>query len=298
MEKIKSQPKFKFMKNQIVFLFLSLFCSALYSQITYEATYNQTSGGKTYLLGKIKLNQNTTKYLSVNYLETMDNIAYNITYTLYNLNHSVYKTLPIITDKFSDPFGKGIPFSIQENLFNTDENIEIAYFARDNYGRTNFKVIDENGTLLFERDSVESFTSDNYRYNNLYNLQVKGVFNTEDGTKLILIRYYPYGKEIYSLGGTVINNSISNFNADDELISLSPNPSVNYTKITYKLPENENRGEILIFDNQGNEIKRFIVGREFSDLLISTNDLPPGTYIYSLFAGDKLIDNQKSIIIK
>lgn len=286
--------------KKIITTFALAFCTfcSIIGQITYETTYSANSNNA--LLGKIKLNQTSTKYLSVNYSNNGYNYAYNVTYKLYNLNHSLYKVLPDIPDSLKNY--AAIPMSIQENLFNTNANIEIAYIRyKTNNNFTSFKVIDENSNVIFERDSVGMYNSIGVN-----GLQYEGVFNTENGTKLILPiasteggNNYWTSKEIYSLGGTVITNltQIGGTN-EDGMIELSPNPSREYTRITYKLPANESIAEILVYNISGSEIKRYTVDKTFTDLIVSNDELPSGNYFYTLVANNQIIGTKKSFIIK
>lgn len=66
-----------------------------------------------------------------------------------------------------------------------------------------------------------------------------------------------------------------------------PNPTHNSTTIDYVLPTEVGEGEIVFFDMGGKEIRRFRVDHTFTSLLISTVDIPAGTYLYHLrVAGD------------
>lgn len=282
----------------LITTFAIAFCSFgnIFAQITYETTY--LANVNNCLLGRIKINQSSTKYLTANYSPYSSLYSYNVTYKLYNLNHSLYKTLPLITDTMKHMTAS--PISIQENLFNTDGNIEIAYIKyKENSNYVSFKIIDEYGTVIFERDSVKEFNS-----NVLNNLQLQGVFNSESGAKLIL-PLESFGsngpvptKEIYSLGGTVITTNIINKNEEEYFMELSPNPAREFTRINYQIPTNEANAEIIVFDLNGNEIKRFTVDKTFNDLIISNEDLPSGSYFYTLYANNQIIGTKKSFVIK
>lgn len=292
------------MKKLITILAIVLCATCnIYSQLALETTYFATDSSNVkfnYLMGKIKINQTTTKYLTANYyLYQSVGCTYNVTYKLYNLNHSLYKTLPFISDSLWQVNQENaFPFSIQENLFNTNTDIEIAYI-RYKSGIHSFKVINEYGNVLFERDSVI-----NWSQNNGYGLsstQEDGFYNTENGAKLILLTgpYLSRTKEVYSLGGSIITGlEINNGGNEEGMIALTPNPSKEYTRITYSLPSNEISAEIVIYNISGSEIKRFTVDRTFNDLIVSNDDLPAGNYFYSLFANNQLISTKKSIVIK
>lgn len=291
--------------KKLITILASVLCATcnIYSQVTLETTYFATDSSNVkfnYLMGKIKINQTTTKYLTANYyLYQSVGCTYNVTYKLYNLNHSLYKTLPFISDSLWQVNQENaFPFSIQENLFNTNTDIEIAYI-RYKSGIHSFKVINEYGNVLFERDSVINWSQNNG--NGLSSTQEDGFYNTENGAKLILLTgpYLSRTKEVYSLGGSIITGLEINNGGDEKgMIELTPNPSKEYTRITYSLPSNEISAEIVIYNISGSEIKRFTVDRTFNDLIVSNDDLPSGNYFYSLFANSQLISTKKSIVIK
>jgi len=104
---------------------------------------------------------------------------------------------------------------------------------------------------------------------------------------------------VYSLGGTIITAlQINNGSNEEGMISLSPNPSKEYTRISYNLPSNESNAEIVVYNISGSEIKRFTVDRTFNDLIVSNDDMPSGNYFYALFANNQLISTKKSMVIK
>ncbi|MBC8046684.1 MAG: T9SS type A sorting domain-containing protein [Fimbriimonadaceae bacterium] len=83
-----------------------------------------------------------------------------------------------------------------------------------------------------------------------------------------------------------------------KLSSPYPNPSVNTTRIEYKLPEGIYSGEIVFYDLQGKEIKRFKVDSTFDSLSISTSEIPAGTYYYQLQTSTENSEGKKMVVIK
>lgn len=77
-----------------------------------------------------------------------------------------------------------------------------------------------------------------------------------------------------------------------------PNPTEGNTRVNYTLPEGANTGEIVFCNQQGEEVKRFKVDRTFDHLLISTADLPAGSYFYQLQCGGTTIGGKKVIVVK
>jgi hypothetical protein len=70
------------------------------------------------------------------------------------------------------------------------------------------------------------------------------------------------------------------------------------TKIDYTLPPGENEGEIVFYNLQGSEVKRFKAGRTFNTLLISTKDIAAGTYFYQLQTAGESSGGKKMVVIK
>ncbi|MBI5219458.1 MAG: T9SS type A sorting domain-containing protein [Bacteroidia bacterium] len=64
------------------------------------------------------------------------------------------------------------------------------------------------------------------------------------------------------------------------------------------LPNGINQGEIVFYDIQGKEIKRFKVDKTFNSLLISTADIPAGTYFYQLQTDAQNSGGKKMVVIK
>jgi hypothetical protein len=77
-----------------------------------------------------------------------------------------------------------------------------------------------------------------------------------------------------------------------------PNPNNGSTQIDYSLPPGLNEGEIVFYDLQGTEVKRFKVDRTFTTLLVSTKELAAGTYYYQLQTTGDSSGGKKMVVIK
>ncbi len=77
-----------------------------------------------------------------------------------------------------------------------------------------------------------------------------------------------------------------------------PNPTNNTTNVDYKLPDGVHQGEIVFYDLQGTEVKRFKVDKTFNSLLISTTDIPEGTYYYQLQTTGNTSAGKKMVVVK
>lgn len=65
-------------------------------------------------------------------------------------------------------------------------------------------------------------------------------------------------------------------------INIFPNPTTDEVTINCTLPQDVSNGEIVFFNLQGKEIKRFTIDRTYTTLHISTSDIASGMYYYQL----------------
>ena len=228
---------------------------------------------------------------------------------LYDLNHSLYKTINIPN---TAPLGIQDVYFISDELFNTNPS-DIEYLVTLNgYSNMNIKgtrVYDENGNIVFTVDSFQL----------PHNAQIfnfgEPIFFTPNGVKMILHKTIPnvFNDSIavvYSLPGILpcndCTNGVVSGLANDggnygEKINLSnsyPTPAINSTRIDYTFPDGVNEGEIVFYDLQGKEVKRYKVDKTFDHLLISTADIPAGTYLYQLQTSAQSSAGKKMVVIK
>jgi hypothetical protein len=110
--------------------------------------------------------------------------------------------------------------------------------------------------------------------------------------------------DVYSLPGTLTvgiqeaNNNLIAMQTQSSVSNAYPNPTNNTTQIDYSLPLGINEGEIVFYDLQGTEVKRFKVDRTFSTLLVSTKELAAGTYYYQLQTTGDSSGGKKMVVIK
>jgi hypothetical protein len=77
-----------------------------------------------------------------------------------------------------------------------------------------------------------------------------------------------------------------------------PNPVINSSAINYVLPNGVNEGEIVFYNFQDKEVKRFKVDRTINTLLISAKDIAAGTYFYQLQTTLQNSEGKKMVVIK
>lgn len=275
-------------------LALVLICGVAHSQIALENVYPNGGAKK---LGVVHLTSSGYKYFE----SDTDQIV------LYNLNHSVFKTINIPQQADVNPFTWMI-YYVSEELFNTNPNdVEYVISYGEWIGNTNrLKIYDENSNLLFSRDSflLGGIVGDG--------VQKSGIVYTSNGVKMTLSRQGINGPvEVYSLPGvlpcnectagviTGLAQSESNAGIPQEFLpNPYPNPTNNYTTITYELPNEVKTGEIVFYNMVGQEVKRFTVSNSFTTLLISANDLAVGTYHYNLVTSKGTIPGKEIMVTK
>lgn len=264
----------------IAVAFLLTAFTGVKGQITYEATY--PSG----LLGSFGLkyfHHTSPKWMRTDY----QNIY------LYNLNHSLFRQIPLYDDS------AGVQY-FSDDLFDTDSSNFEYIFHKGN----SFKIVREDNTVLFSRDSATiggfAILSDVDFF--------PSITATDSGTKMRLYFPYQHQYEIYSLPGTLpcFNPCDGNFTAgmqesfsnNSNLNNPYPNPSSSQTNIPIELPRGINQGEIVLYDLTGNEIKRYKVDRTFRNLVLSTADLPAGSYFYQMQTTKGNSPGKKLVVIK
>ena len=111
-----------------------------------------------------------------------------------------------------------------------------------------------------------------------------------------MILSYPNGHaKIFSLPGTL---STAIAEANGQFSNLYPNPSYGEVTLQYELPKGEREGELILYNMQGAEIKRYKVDNTFNDVLIDNTQLQAGTYFYQLQTSKGAVGTKKMIVVK
>jgi hypothetical protein len=280
------------MKKQLLFIFSLFIFNVSYSQITLEHTYpiiTSNYGGISLTL--VKFSSIGDKYAildrNINQLK------------IYSLNHSLYKTINIPAPSLATTSSISLEIiNISDNLFNNDNLIEVAY-QYDHYESSlglsigEVAVIDENLTSLFHKDSAYF---DGGYHNTTYSSDDYGIIKTTGGLKMAIQYSKAYDKsfEVYSLPGqlvTVLNTP----KYEPSKFMIYPNPADSYTKIDFEI-DNGQTGDIIIYSADGKIVKRYKVDGAFGSLLLNSQDLPTGEYVYQLTTA-KSSGSKKVIVI-
>ena len=93
------------------------------------------------------------------------------------------------------------------------------------------------------------------------------------------------------------NSGIPEIAANSSLI-VYPNPSNGSVTLQYELPKNETEGELILYNMQGTEVKRYKVDNTFKDILLDNTQLPAGTYFYQLQTKKGAVGTKKMVVVK
>jgi len=282
------------MKKYFSILFLA-FTVSVNAQVTLEHTYDSAS---TFAYGSpavssqlmiIKFEVSGERYVKID--------RWGKKILIYDMNHALVKTISLATVPLDANGALADILYLSENLFDTDSGIEFLYSYANN--PDNFTgIYNDDGSLIFS-DTGAAVVKINFH------LQQYPIYNTTVGTKMILSYkgndISSRKAKVFSLPGT-LTTAIQQSNG--QLIEMQgisnpyPNPTNNTTRVDYALPNGVNQGEIVFYDLQGKEIKRFKVDRTFDSLLISTNDIPAGTYYYQLQTSAQASEGKKMVVVK
>jgi hypothetical protein len=284
-----------FKMKKIIFLAICAFLltSKTKGQITLEATYDTASVN----LYMVNLEVDGDKYIRIQRQDSGQRYI-----DLYNLDHSLWKRIdcnPLPMFRYYDTFDStSFPIVtydvlyVSQHLFDLDDDVEFM-FAINLQPDCFTGIYNDDGTAVFTQDSAGPWVRVNVPQT------FRPIYNTSAGTKMILS--FPLTKQakVYSLPGTLTTSNM--FLAHDPIASTNyfkayPNPSSGQNTIEYHLPNGIEKGEIIIHDLSGKELKRYKIDNSFSNLILNNSELQGGTYLYSLIAGDKLVETKKVII--
>lgn len=241
------------------------------AQITLEHTYTYNSSAPL---------MNLTILNSKEYWWAFDVPARTI--YIHNLDHSLYKAIQV--KNFNPPNvvnNYEAVFYLSADLFDCD-NTNIEYMLR--HPILGDKIMREDSTILWKQEAP--------------NFPPLKIVNTKAGTKMVV---NPDGEscDVYSLCGKLTGDEseIKKLNnSAGSSLGAFPNPSSSVTHITYKLPENTETADLIFYNLEGKEMKKMVVSKHFEDVLISTENLPAGTYLYTLGVKNQVLETKKIIV--
>ena len=200
---------------------------------------------------------------------------------IYNIDHSVYKTINLQVPSGYAVAGNGIS-NISDHLINSDDNVEyiITYYKTNAY---KIQIESEDGTIIKSLDFNESPS--------IY------LMNAGNNTYKLFIRLITSNQaQVYSLPGTM-EKSGELKNNKNEIGNPYPNPTASNIVIPYELPENTNEATLSIYTLDGKEIRQYTVGKMFDNFILNTSDLMKGMYMYNI-SGKNFNSEMKKFIVE
>ncbi|MCK9613874.1 MAG: T9SS type A sorting domain-containing protein [Bacteroidales bacterium] len=279
--------------KKVIFLALITFALKSEAQITLEHVYDSASTQNIYFpeinqLMIIKFEVSGERYVRINRISR--------TICIYNLNHSLLRTIDCTFLPSNINGTMGDVLYLSENLFDTDTQIEFMYIYTfgSPYNKGATKIVKENGVVIFA-DTGAAAVHPNWA------MQQWPIYNTSQGTKMIL-SYTNMQAKVFSLSGT-LTTDIAEANGllmqqNGQLSNLYPNPSNGAITLQYELPNGETEGELILYNMQGMEMKRYKIDNTFNDILLDNTQLPAGTYFYQLQTSKGAVGTKKMVIIK
>ena len=264
------------MKKIISTSFLLLFFIALNAQVTLDKRYE-------YSTSIVKLETLGYKY----YLMDVPNSQCRI----YNLDHSIYKTISCKTPT-STHYLADIKF-ISESLFDSDAELELVYTYYKYYDTSQpyyeygSKIINENGVV------IQTIEGAQYIYVN----------KTEENTFKLFAYCLDYSvfpekiwTNIYNLPGTPVISAYLQKNNADILLNAFPNPATQTVKVAYSLPENVGNGSLHLIDNNGREVSQFVIDNHTDFLSLDVSQYSGGIYHYFIEYENTKTPSKKLVI--
>ncbi|HBF88628.1 MAG TPA: hypothetical protein DDX39_08305 [Bacteroidales bacterium] len=277
--------------NKLLLIAIIAFSFNAKAQIILEQDYDSAASyasGTPSVLNQLMIvnfEESGDRYIKINRLGKCINI--------YDITHVLIKTIDLSGFPMNSSGSMGEVLYLSEHLFNLDSKIEFIYgFSDSDSSNTLTNIYNEDGTLIFS-----SFGAPMVKGN--IPQQQLPIYNTINGAKMIL-SYHDGHAKVYSLPGT-LSTAIAEANgqliqAQEGLFkNLYPNPSTGKVTLQYQLPEGTQMGEIILYNMQGTEVKRYAVDSTFNDIILDNSDLQSGTYFYQLQTNNGGIGTKKMI---
>ena len=191
---------------------------------------------------------------------------------IYNLNHSIYRQVPITVPNGARIWG--IEY-LSDKLFNTNAGLEfvlnVGNPSPSGSSISQTRIYDETGALLLSTDSTG----------------VSAIYNTPTGTKMLLYNFDAGDagtSQIFSLGGTLTTLRTVSGQAQAELAPAYPNPSEAEINLPYQVALGK-VAELVVRDIAGRQVATYQVDNTFDHLRLNTRKLRSGVYFYTVDGG-------------
>src|ERR1035437_366602 len=277
------------MKN-IFIISLFFIASNVFGQFTLLHDYDSSStfdlggGGLEDQLMMVNFEVSGDQYVKIN--------RHGEKICIYDMSHTLVKTISYASFPLSTT-NVAILY-LSEHLFNLDSKKEFMYVAEAASLFTTY-IYNEDGLLLFSDTGSAQIMSNEP-------LQQHPIYNTTSNGTIMILSYRNWHAKVFGLAGT-LTTAIDR--ANTQLVGNGaaignphPNPTNSTTTIEYSLPQGTNQAELVFYNVQGIEVKRFKVDNTFNSLLISTTDIAAGTYYYNLQVGGNASSSKKMVVVK
>lgn len=232
---------------------------------------------------------------TIGYLESTGQIYYamdviNKQCHIYRMDHSLYKSIPIPTQE--GYYLSDVQY-VTENLFNDDALVELVYSSTryvptttSYYYTYETKLVNENGLVL------NTWPGAGYTQ----------VIETPAHGKKFLVYEYNYSvipyrtyTHVYSLPGSNVSASVHT-DGPVPLAHPYPNPAGRLVHIPVALPSDALSGSLQVCDLNGIPMLNLPVTADESQVVLSTSQLAPGTYLYYVETGQSRSGAGKLIV--
>lgn len=242
------------MKNALLVTSLFLSASFASAQITLEKSYQG--------IGLVTIHNVENE----GYKYAVTNTGTNKV-ELHNADHSLWKTFNLnIPANFA--LNGGVQY-VSSKLFDNDNGVEVVItYSEVGANPPNYitQIINDDGSVL-------------QTFSNAYFMSVHKVDNA---WKAVVTKYPgPFHSDVYALPGQLlfVSSPGGGNNAD---AALYPNPMQTSAVLAYTLPSGTHAGQLQVYNTSGALVRSYNVTSEFESIVIYRNDLPAGSYLYSL----------------
>jgi hypothetical protein len=151
-------------------------------------------------------------------------------------------------------------------------------------------IVDETGAIIWDGEDLAPLVKVNIPQ------QYRPIYNTPEGTKMLL-SHEDGSAHVYDLP-CELSTSIDKVLEEGSTLNISPNPTFYNATITYELPQHISAAELILMDMQGGVIRSYDIDSSFDQILIDTQTVAPGTYIYSIVSGGEFLVSKQVIFLR
>jgi len=267
-----------------------LFCKISFGQISLEHVYDHAASGN--VPGDQLMIVNFEVY-GPHYVKIDRGIGQIL---IYDLNHTLTKTIVVPNNLLSGVFIDYVMY-LSQKLFDIDDGIEYLLAANDeSTGEGSTYIFDEDGTQLFYAKNQYPWVLGQFP------AQQYPIYNTPQGTKMILSAYYLPNDSayVYNLPGTLstfIEDQNNSYLKSESESNLFPNPTSDITHIEYKISPSDLPATMKVYDMNGDEKYTAEIKTKHGFVDFSVLGLANGTYTYLFEGKEQKISSKKFIVI-